>query len=90
MENTNTNEIEITDSDIRTLRTEAAQHGDHAQALLCDLALGAVVLDEDTTIASLRIAAFLSPKDRRRIAAMDPAEYRSACEDVIRAAREAS
>lgn len=78
---------EVTDDDIRQLRTEAARHGDHAQALLCDLALGDVALDEDTTIESLRIAAFLSPADRRRIGAMDPDDYRTECARVIEAAR---
>jgi len=76
-------ENNITNSQIKALRTEAAQAGDHAQVLLCDLALGEVELDEDTTIESLRIAAFLSSSDKRRIAEMDPSDYRSECERVI-------
>jgi hypothetical protein len=69
----------VTDSQIRALRREAASAGDHAQALLCDLALGTVVLDEDTPIEALRIARFLSPEDKRRISAMDPEDYREEC-----------
>jgi hypothetical protein len=83
---TNTN---ITDAQIEALRTEAGQAGDHAQVLLCDLALGAVTLDEDTTLDSLRIAAFLSAADKRRIAAMDPSDYRAACADAIHSAEAA-
>jgi hypothetical protein len=70
---------------IHALRTEAATAGDHAQVLICDIALGAIVLDEDTTIESLRIAAFVSSDDRRRIAERfgDPVSARAECERVI-------
>jgi hypothetical protein len=68
---------------IQRLRTEAAQAGDHAQVLLCDRALGAVTLDDDTTIESLRIAAFLSASDKRRIAALTDEECWGACLDAL-------
>jgi len=74
----------ITDEQIESLRAEAAKAGDHAGALICDLALGEVVLDEDTTIESLRISAFISATDKRRIAAMDGDDYRAECARVIR------
>lgn len=77
----------ITDEQIETLRTEAAAAGDHAQALLCDLALGDVTIDEDTTLESLRIAAFLSSADKRRISGMDADAARAECERVIREAQ---
>lgn len=73
----------VTDEQIQDLRQEAASAGDHAQVLLCDLALGHVELDEDTPIDSLRIACFLTPYDKRRIAAMDPSDYREACEQAL-------
>ena len=78
---------EISDDQISQLRDAAGEAGDHAQVLLCDLALGRVELDEDTTIESLRIAKFLDADDKRRISEMDPADYRAACEDVIRDAQ---
>ena len=73
----------ITDEQIEALRKESARAGDHAQVLICDLATGDVVLDADTTIESLRISAFLSPGERRRIAAMGPDDYRAECARVI-------
>ena len=84
---TKKDEGDVTDAQIRALRREAASAGDHAQALICDLALGDVVLDEDTTIDSLRIASFLSPRDKREISEMDPDDYRAACERAIEAGR---
>ena len=77
----------VTDAQIRALRRESAAAGDHAQALLCDLALGDVVLDENTSIDSLRIASFLSPREKRRISTMDPGDYREECERAIEAGR---
>jgi len=77
---------DITTEQIKTLRTEAAQAGDHAQVLICDRATGDVVLDGDTTIDSLRIAAFLSAADKRRIAALSDDECWDACVDAIEAA----
>lgn len=74
------------DDAIRQLRTEAARAGDHTQALICDLALGDVTIDEDTTIESLRIATFLSSDAKRKIAAMDQDDARVECERVLRAA----
>jgi hypothetical protein len=59
--------IEITDARIEQLATSAAQAGDHAMVLICKIALAEVVLDEDTTIDSLLIAAFLSSDDKREI-----------------------
>ena len=81
--------LQITDEDIRALRTEAGSAGDHAQVLICDIAVGDVVLDEDTTIESLRIAAFIAPNDQRRIAERFGTrdDARQQCEDVIRYAR---
>lgn len=79
---------DITDEQIAALRAESAKAGDHAQVLICDLALGAVVLDEDTTIESMRISTFLSPADRRRISNMDPDDYRAACALTLAAAQE--
>lgn len=80
-----TTAIEITDARIEQLATSAAQAGDHAQVLVCRIALGEVVLDEDATIYGLPIAALLSPADRRRIgerwATMD--EARAECARVI-------
>lgn len=75
----------ITGAQIRALRTEAAAAGDHAQALICDIALGEVVLDEDTTIDSLRIATVISPRDQRRIAEHfgDRDSARAECARVI-------
>lgn len=78
---------EVTDEQIQDLRQEAVSARDHAQALLCDLALGHVELDEDTSIDSLRIACFLSPYDKRRIAAIDPSDYREACAQALHHAR---
>jgi len=69
------NETPISDTEIRQLRTESAAQGDHAQVLICDLAVGDVILDEDTTLESLQIASFLSASDRRRIAAMTGDDY---------------
>lgn len=74
---------EVTDEQIATLRAEAATAGDHAQVLICDLALGTIEINEDTTIESLHVATFLSDKDRRRISEMDPDDYRTACADAI-------
>ena len=71
---------DVTVTQIRDLRREAVSAGDHAQALLCDLALGNV--DPDA-IDTLRVSSFLSPSERRRIAAMDPEDYRQACERAI-------
>jgi len=68
---------------IRALRTEAAQAGDHAQVLICDRALGAVTLDDDSTIESLRIAAFLSRGDKRRIAALTDEGCWQVCVDAL-------
>ena len=76
----------ITTDDIRTLRTESSAAGDHAMALICDLATGDVVIDEDTTMESLRISTFLSAKDKRRISALDADSAREECERVILAA----
>ncbi len=76
-----------TDIEIHALGNAAGQRGDHAQALLCDLALGTIVLDEDTSIDALPIACFLSPRDKRQIAAMNPDDYRAACERAIEAGR---
>jgi len=73
----------VTNAQIRELRQDAASAGDHAQALLCDLALGHV--DPDS-IDSLRVASFLSPHDKRRITAMNPEEYRQACQRAIQQA----
>ena len=77
----------VTDAQIRALRQEAASAGDHAQVLLCDLALGDVELDEDTPFKGLRITGFLSPRDKRRIAAMSPDDYREACASAIEAGK---
>jgi len=54
-----------TDTAIRTLETNAAQAGDHAMVLICQIALGEVELDADTTIASLPIAAFIDAAGQR-------------------------
>lgn len=72
-----------TDDSIRQLRNEAATAGDHAQVLICDIATGAVELSEDVTIDSLRISAFLSPSDKRRIAAMSARECREVCARAV-------
>lgn len=58
---------DVTNAQIRELHREAASAGDHAQALLCDLALGNV---DPNAIDTLRVSSFLSPSERRRIAAM--------------------
>lgn len=34
----------VTNEQIEALRTEAAEHGDHAQLALCDIALGVIKL----------------------------------------------
>jgi hypothetical protein len=57
----------VTDLQIRNLETNAAQAGDHGMALICQIALEEVVLDEDTTIDSLLIASFIELPLRRRI-----------------------
>lgn len=85
--NTTSTETRITNKQIRQLRTEAASAGDHSQVLLCDLAVGDVVLDDDTTIDSLRIAAFLSASDRSRIAAMSVDDARLCCREAIESAQ---
>lgn len=64
---------------IRALETAAANAGDWAQVLICRIALGVVTLDEDCTIASLGIAAHLSPRERRDIGAMDRDDCVEAC-----------
>ena len=74
---------------IRALRTEAAQAGDHAQVLICDRALGAVELDSDTPIEGLRVAAWVSPRDLRRIAALSDDECWQACAEAISLSAEA-
>lgn len=80
-------DADLTNNQIRELRTGAAQHGDHAMALICDLAVGDVVLDEDTTIDSLRIASFIDKSDQIKIASMDRAACRAKCLDAINSAR---
>lgn len=74
---------QVTDDQIRALRDESTRAGDHAQALICELALGEVKLDADTTLESLRIAAFLSPSEKCRISAMDADDCRDECVRVI-------
>lgn len=74
---------DVTNAQIRALRREAGSAGDLAQVLLCDLALGVVVLDEDTPLKSLRAMSFLSPRDKRRISEMAPEEYRAECARAI-------
>ena len=76
-----------TRAQLQQLRDEAATAGDHAQVLICDLATGDVTLDEYTTLDSLRVAAFLSPQDRRRIAGMSAEDALFACEVVLDRAR---
>jgi len=77
----------ITDDDIRALRRTATTAGDHAQALICDLATGDVDPEVDGSIHDLRIASFIGGKDLRRIAALSQQDCRDECISVIRAAR---
>ena len=74
----------VTDKQIKALRTEAAQAGDHAQALICDIATGAV--DPDEGYEHLRIWSFLSKADQRKIAKLDSADTaREICAEAIEA-----
>ena len=73
----------VTAKQIKTLRTEAAQAGDHAQALICDIATGAV--DPDEGYEHLRIWSFLSKADQRKIAKLDIDAAREVCAEVIEA-----
>lgn len=76
----------ITTDDIQGLRTAAATAGDHAMVLICDLHTGDVDI-ADTGIETLRIAAFLSPADVRRIGAMDSTDLEEAVVEAIQAGR---
>jgi hypothetical protein len=73
----------VTDKQIKALRTEAAQAGDHAQALICDIATGAV--DPDDGYDHLRIWSFLSKADQRKIAKLDTDAARAVCAEAIEA-----
>lgn len=72
---------EITDDDIRALHANAGTAGDHAQAMICDIALGLV--DADAGYDHLQIWSFLSESDKRKIRQLDAHTAREACVDVI-------
>lgn len=81
-------DADLTNSRIRQLRTSAAQHGDHAMALICDLAVADVPgVGDIARLEVLRIASFIDRGDLIRIAAMDRAACRAKCLDVINATR---
>lgn len=65
-------------SDIRTLRREALDHGDLAQAAICDLAVGDIP-DVEWDM--------LSGRDVARIGAMTREQALAACARAISAAR---
>jgi len=77
------NQALVTDKQIKALRTEAAKAGDHAQALICDIATGAV--DPDEGYEHLRIWSFLSKADQRKITKLDTDAARDICAEVIAA-----
>lgn len=80
MTNTNTGE-NTTDDQIAALRGEAGTAGDHAQALICDIALGTV--DSNDGYEHLRIWSFLSTDDKHRIRQLDAQTARDICIGVI-------
>ncbi len=79
---TNEATMTMTMKTIKDLRTEAAQHGDHAQVLICDIATGDV--DPDDGYDHLHIWSFLSKDDQRKIAQLDSEAARSVCADALR------
>ncbi len=75
-------EPSASDAQIRALRAEAAQAGDHAQALICDIATGDV--DPDDGYEHLRIWSFLSRRDQRRVAEISTrGEARAVCASAL-------
>lgn len=86
-----TNTTNITDNDIRQLGIESGQAGDHAQAMLCQLALLDTTLDEvldvDDRSEARQIAQALTAAERSKIGAMTAAQCRAECERVIIGAR---
>lgn len=79
---------DLTNDRIRALRREAAQHGDHAMALICDLAVGDVPgIRNIARLEVQRIASFIDKTDLIKIASMDRAACRARCLEVINAAR---
>jgi len=78
-------ESSASDEQIRALRTEAAQAGDHAQALICDVAIGDV--DPDDGYEHLRIWPLLSKRDQGRVAGISTSdEARAICASALSAA----
>jgi len=76
----------LSDKQIDDLRAESASSGDLAQAMICDIATGAI--DPSDGYEHLRTWSLLSRADRRRIAEIDSAdEARSICASVIAAGR---
>jgi hypothetical protein len=72
----------ITSDQIRALGTEAAAAGDHAQVLICEIALDKH--DPADGYDHLLIWTYISHADRRRIAELDAGLARDVCVDVIR------
>lgn len=72
---------DATTARIRQLRAQAASAGDHAQVLVCDIALGDV---EPGDLERLHVWTFVRPEStRQRIREMDQDAAIDACAEAI-------
>ena len=83
----------VTDAQIRALRSEAAQAGDVAQTVICDLATGDLDLDGDKSASRLAQVVDTYPAltrdECRRIADMSEDEARAECARVLSSSADA-